>query len=639
MRNFALGITILLANAFVTVLAAAEFYVAPGGDDAAAGTLERPFDTLTRARDACRKLPAGEAKRIRVRGGKYFNVALRLEREDSGLVLEAAPGERPILYGGQPITGWRKDGDNFYAAPLPALPVLPGPAEGSAKSRAWEVRLLQVDGQFARRARFPAQGTLAHLTSFDVPWMSTTGGGWKRKPTVEELTTLQYRPEDLSGGLEVTNAEITVFHMWDESCVGVAAQDAPNHILTLAPPLGHPPGAFGVKKFVLWNIREGMTAPGQWYHDRARNRLVYWPLPGQDMSRAEVIAPTTTTILRLAGQPGARVKNVVVRGLSFAVTTVPLKAGGFAAEHYDGAISLDETENCAFAGLTIARGAGHGINARGNVTGTRVLDCDISECGAGGVYVGGAGAVISNNLVHAVGLAYPSAVGIYRGGRNCLVTHNELHDCPYSAMSYGGHSNVIADNLIYDCMKVLHDGAAIYVFGSKGSILRGNVARDINSAGASAYYLDEQCRDCVVEGNFAQRVGWPSHNHMATNNVIRNNLFLVTGDARLTFPRCTGYKVERNVVYATGAIRIENPDAVTNWSGNLLFSVAGKIERVRLKDYARAGAQEGAPGDTLVADPQFENLEQGDYRYRAGSPARALGIPPIDVSRAGRARP
>lgn len=629
-------LTAALAVLTATAFAAPDFYVAPDGHDTSPGTREQPFATLAKARDAARQqAPPG---RIIVRGGSYFNVALVLEPEDSGLTIEAAPGEKPILYGGQPLKGWQKEGERFYAARLPEFPSFPEEPRGASPARSWDIRLLQVDGRMQPRARFLETGTLPHLTSFDVPWMSSTGGGWKRKPTHEELTTLKFRPGDLPPSLDVANAEVTIVHMWDESCVGVTALDRENQILTLSPEAGHPPGAFGVKKFIVWNTREGLTTPGQWYHDRPRGRLVYWPLPGQDMNRAEVIVPTVTTILRLRGRPEAKIKNVSVRGLAFSVTTVPLVAGGFAAARFDGAISLAHTENCTLSGLTVSRVAGHAINATQGAADTRVENCEVTDCGAGGIYVGGLGAVIRNNHVHGIGLAYPSAIGIFRGGRNCVVSHNEVHDCSYSAINYGGTDNVIEDNLLYDCMKVLHDGAAIYMFAATNCILRRNFARNITDTGgygASAYYLDERSTGCVVENNLSLRVGWPTHNHMATNNVIRNNVFIVDGDAKLTFPRSTDYTLERNVLYATGKIRIEGINAVTNWSRNLFFSGANKVEGVPLKNYSAAAISEGAPGDTVLADPQLVDWKNGDYRFKPDSPAHKLGIQAIDVSRAG----
>lgn len=618
---------------------ATEFFVAPDGSDSSAGTREHPFGTLNRARDAARALSPGQQRWIIVRGGEYFNVSLTLGPEDSGLTIVSAPGEKPVLYGGVPINGWEKDGDSFYAARLPGFPLRQTESRSVDGAGEWQVRLLQVNGRFSPRARFPKDGALEHSGSFGVPWMSSTGGGWKRPPTIEELTTLKYKPGQLSPELEVRNAEVTVFHMWDESCVGVSANDPERGFLKLAPPCGHPPGAFGVKKYAVWNTREGMAFPGQWYHDRVQNRLVYWPLADEDMNRAEVIAPTVATILRIQGRSEKKAREITVRGLAFSVTTVPLVAGGFAAARFDGAISLEHVEDCSLIDLAIARVAGQGINTKNGCAGVRVENCEVTECGAGGIYVGGRNALIRNNHVHRVGISYPSAIGIYRGGRNNVVAHNEVHDCPYSAINYGGENNRIESNLLYDCMKVLHDGGAIYIFAGRGCVLRGNVARDFvdtGGYGASAYYLDERSTGCVVENNLALRVSWPSHNHMATNNIIRNNVFIVRGDAKLTFPRSSEFTFEKNVLWAAGKIRFEGVNAVDNWSKNLFFSGSGRIEQVRLDNYARVDTAEGAPGDTVAADPMFTDWERGEYSFLPGSPAHRLGIAPIDVSAAGR---
>jgi hypothetical protein len=614
-------------------------YVAPAGNDSWPGTRTQPFATLGKAVAAARTLPADVPRVVRLRGGNYWNVSLVLGPDDSGLTLEAEPGEEVVLYGGQRLTGWERDGDRWLAAPLPAWTASDAEVGAELALRQWEVRLLLVNGETRPRARFPETGVLTHETRFEVPWMSSTGGGWQRKPTPAELTTLRYRPGDVPASLDLRNAEVTVFHMWDESCVGVAAHDAAAGVLTLAPELGHPPGAFGVRKLVIWNTREGLARPGQWYHDRARNRIVYWPLPGERLESAAVVVPTRTTIFRLAGTADRPVRNITLRGLRLAATTAPLLAGGFAAARFDGAISLDRAEDCTLDRLTIRGVAGHGINTRRQCVRTQVLNSEIADCGAGGVYVGGVSAVISNNHVHAVGRAYPSAIGIYRGGRDGRVIHNEVHDCSYSAINYGGTGNRIEYNLLYDCMKVLHDGAAIYMFAATNCVLRGNVTRDVPDTGgygSSAYYLDERSTGCVVERNLSLRVARPMHHHMATNNVVRDNVFIVEGDARLTFPRSAEFTLERNILYATGRIRIENVKAVTRWSNNILYSGTGQFEGVVLRDYSAAGAEAQPPGDTLRADPLFRDWLRGDYRFRDDSPAPKLGLRPIDVSQAGR---
>lgn len=605
--------------------APAAVFVAPDGSDANAGTREKPFATLEKARDAARGL--AEDKRIVLRGGHYFDVSVQLGPEDSNLTIEAAPGEKPLLYGGVSLQGWEKDGDQFVSAPLPP---------GREKA---EVRMLEVGGKMAQRARYPAEGTLTHESVFDVRWMSTTGGGWQRKPTDEELTTLRYKAGDLGEWLNLHNAEITIYHMWDESCVGLAAHDGATRTLKFSSASGHPAGAFGVRKYVLWNIREGLTAPGQWFHDRARNRIVYWPLPGQDLSKTLVVAATRETIVGLRGTDKAPLQNVTLRDLGFAVTTVPLRAAGFASAAFDGAVSIENAVSCTLDNLNVARVAGHAINTRRGANRITVRNCEIADCGAGGLYVGGNEALIENNHIHDVGLSYPSAIGIYRGGQNSVVRHNEVHGCSYSAINYGGENNIVENNLVYDCMKVLHDGAAIYMFAAKNCLVRGNFVRDITDFGgygASAYYLDERSEGCIVENNLSLRVKWPFHNHMALRNTIRNNVAIVDGDAKLTFPRSSEFALEGNVIYASGAIRIQGDNAVTTWKNNLFFSKIGKIERVSLKDYAQGAVVPGAPEGSSTADPLFVNLEKGDFRYRDGSPATALGLKPVDVRSAGR---
>lgn len=598
---------------------------ATGGD----GSFAKPWPTLQEAVNAARQTPGPH--RIVVHSGHYFNVAATLIPADSGLVIEGDQPTPPVFYGGVPLTNWQADG-KFQVAPLPPSPT----------GKPWEIRLLLVNGEARPRSRFPATGTLPHETSFGVSWMSTTGGGWARPPAEEELTTLQYRAGDLGDWLAITNAEITVYHMWDESCVGIAAHDPTTRTLKLTPKCGHPPGAFGVKKYVLWNLQEGMTEPGQWFYDRAQNRIVYWPKPGEEMARLHVVAPTQTSILTLRGEPGRPITNVTIRGIHFAATTVPLVAGGFAAAAFEGAISLRDAHDCTFDRVVVRGVAGHGAKGSGTLRRTRIENSEITDCGAGGIYVGGEGAVIRNNHVWKVGRSYPSAIGIYQGGRDCLVSHNEVHDCSYSAINYGGVSNVVENNLIYDCMKVLHDGAAIYMFAARDCILRGNLARDITDTGgygASAYYLDERSTGCVVENNVSLRVNWPVHNHMATNNIIRNNIFVVPGDAKLTFVRSTDFTFERNVLYAAGKIRVEGVNGVANWVNNLFFSESGVYESVILSQYSPKTTNTNPPPNTVTENPRLQDPARGEYRLRPDSPAHRLGIQPLDVAKAGRWTP
>ena len=451
---------------------------------------------------------------------------------------------------------------------------------------------------------------------------------------------MSYRPEDLPSGLDVRSAEVTVYHMWDESVVGIARNDTQNHMLTFSNPAGHPPGAFGVKKYVVWNVREGLTQPGQWYLDRTAGRVVYWPLAGEDMTEVTAIAPTVESILRIGGQEGRPVRDVTIRGLTLAVANTPLIAGGFGAGKFPGAVELTHAENCRLLELEIKNVGGQGIRAW-NLKACLIENCHIHQTGACGIKFGGE-CIVRNNHVHHVGRIYPSGIAVWGGGRDgqtCRIEHNTIHDTPYTAIACGGDDHQIEHNRIFRAMQVLHDGAGIYITFCKRIVVRGNYIHDIidtGGYGASAYYLDEQAEDCLVEDNVSVRVARPSHNHMARKNTLRNNIFVCEGDAQLTFARSEDYRLEKNMIVAGGSIRISNPDAVSEAVDNIAFSKTGQFEGVKLDAYRPTGTQplESSAG-WLLADPQLVEYEDGKVRFAPDSPAARLGIRAIDVSGAG----
>ena len=260
--------------------------------------------------------------------------------------------------------------------------------------------MLLVNGRFAPRARFPAQGKLEHRSEFNVRWLGTWGGGWERKPTDDELTTLRVDASILGKHFEPANAELTLFHEWDESVVGVRSCDTDAGVIRFSNAAGHAPGAWGNRSFVVWNTRDGITEPGQWMFDRLRNRILYWPLPGEDAARLSVVIPTTEAILRLEGGVTRPIRDITIRGLAFSVTDTPLKTGGFGAYAFEGAITGEHLQDCLFSDLGIRQVGGNGIKLT-HARGCRLEACDIGNMGATGVLCQeGADLEIANNRIH-----------------------------------------------------------------------------------------------------------------------------------------------------------------------------------------------------------------------------------------------
>ena len=84
---------------------------------------------------------------------------------------------------------------------------------------------------------------------------------------------------------------------------------------------------------VFENFLGALDAPGEWFLDR-NGDLFYIPLPGEDLTKAEVVAPVLGTLVRMAGDPqgGRYVEHVTFDGLSFEHAQYPLPPQG----HGDG---------------------------------------------------------------------------------------------------------------------------------------------------------------------------------------------------------------------------------------------------------------------------------------------------------------
>jgi len=562
------SLVVMAALGSFSVLAA-DFYVAPGGDDSRTGAEDQPLATLAAARDAARKAGAGPHRIVLQPGDYYLEEPLLLDARDNRLMIEASVTNSVVLYGGRPVTGWMRDGEKFWCADLPGV-----------KEGKWDFRALVVNGRMPPRARLPETGTFKHKSVFKVRWLSSVGGGWERKPTADESTTLLYDPKDMPADLEVRNAELRVYHMWDESLVGVVSNDLTRHALKFSTPAKSPPGAFGVQKYVMFNTREGMTTPGQWYLDRAAGRLVYWPQPGEEMTKVKVVAPVLECVIRIVGSAKAPAERITLRGFSVQATTTPLEPAGFGAGAYEGALSIVHARQCVVENLELCNVGGQGIKGW-NMEECRIQSCRIHHVGACGIRVGGNRSKVASNYIHHLGLYHPSAVAVSVHHKltesdptGFHLYRNEIHDSPYSGVTIGGGGHLVEENLISRVMLELQDGGAIYGSVQK-CILRGNLVRDVvkmgEGYGVSAYYLDEGSQDCLVERNVSVGVERPVHNHIASDLIIRDNVFIAEDNMSLSFPRSRRCAFTDNTVFAPGKITVSPPTAITQWTNNLVI--------------------------------------------------------------------
>jgi len=609
-----------------------DIFLEINGDDAGDGSRQHPVATLSRAIELSRQ---DRGNCIVAGDGVYFNTNATLTAADSGLKIIAVKGAKPAFYGGVQVTGWRIEGE-FWVADVP------GVMKGIV-----DFRSLVINERFAPRARYPETGEIRHASEFPVTWMSSTKGGWERKPTEEELTTLKVIDGSLPETMSIKNAELTLYHSWDESLVGIKKWDKKKGIITFSTPSGHPAGAFGnwmekAHTFVVWNIREGMTKPGQWYLDRDNGQIVYWPLPGEKIDKITAYAPMQTTVLQINGTENEPVKDIQLKGLTFGVTTTPLLAGGFGAGNFEGAIEGKFAHGLKLVDVEIRWTGGQGIRIA-NSNGIRCNNCIIHDVGAGGIVINnGNNGVIKKTLIHHNGLIYPSALALRVGGNKWHVHHNTLHHTPYSAICAGGTKLIFESNRFYNVMEELSDGAAIYIFAGKSCVMRGNYAYNLPDKIGHAYYLDEQSADSIVEGNVATGGSWPIHNHMAWNCVIKNNVCINdTGNMRITFPNCDGFTLTRNVFACSGELIFEpSYTVVSKLINNACYSKSGQY-RFAFHDRLPSLERNDVPTPllpvnqgSLMVDVGCE-CDNGKITYKNTYLAKTLGLRELDVSKAG----
>ncbi|MFC2090610.1 right-handed parallel beta-helix repeat-containing protein [Bacteroidota bacterium] len=541
------------------------FYVTPEGSDNNPGTRELPFKSVEEARDACRNSGTDAGKIILLPGDYFLSETIELDVNDKGLVMEAEQEGSVTLYGGEKITDWKQGEDGLWYAELSEI------REGT-----WDFRALIVNGAMAERARYPESGTFIHRQVWDVKVLPAVSGYWERQPRPEEKLVMAYNPDDIPETLDIRNAELRVYHMWDESMVGIATNDRDKHEFTFSQPATYPPGAFGVKKYVIFNTREGMTCPGQWYLDRTAGRVVYWPRTEENMKKANVIAPRLETVIQITGKRNEEAKNITLRNFSIQATNIPLKSAGWGGGFLEGAVRLRYTENCSHENLEIHNTAGIGIQAN-ETKHCKITGCDVHHTGACGLKFGGAEALISENQIHDVGVFFPSSAAIYVTAENTHIYRNQLYNAPYSGMILFGSNNLIEENTVSRVMQELHDGAAIYSSGTsvKNTILRGNLVQDIvevgQGYGVSAYYFDEGAENCLVENNVSVGVSRPTHNHIVSGITYRDNTFICDGNMTLSFQRSADCIFEGNTLIAPGKINIVQPNGIKTWKNNVVF--------------------------------------------------------------------
>lgn len=668
----------------------ADLYVAPNGNDQWSGTLpepnaqqsDGPFASLERARDAVRRLRAKQTWQrplvVMLRGGTYPRVKpLVLRPEDSGteaspVVYAARPGEKPVLSGGRVVRGWQRDGD-LWKMELPEV-----------KAGSWHFRQLFVDGKRRPRTRFPKEGvfTVAGLPAKDSgSWM----GNLPDDKSEWDKRAIRFKPGDLrKDWANLDDVEVVVLQYWMEARLRIKHLDDQNHVAVFTGGSWRPlTWSWG---YYVENVFEGLDVPGSWYLDRKKGMLFYHPLPGEDMAKAEVVAPVAEQLVRLEGDAaaGRPVQHVTLRGLHFAHTVWPLPPEGYMCIQAEitppAAIHADGANRCRIEQCEMTHLGAWGVELRRGCRDNAIVRNTMQDLGAGAVKIGEpenatrdvdetCRTVVSDNRFLDCGQVYLGSTAVWIGqSSGNTVSHNEIAGPLMWAVSVGwtwsyfplqrARDNVIEFNHTHHVgTGILGSHCAIYALGtSPGTVIRNNHIHHVYQAKAwrgagEGIILDNGCCGILVENNVVHDAdaGGFGTNFNCFGNLVVNNIFAygteyqltVYGDAPTGPPQPKGEVFARNIVlWKDGPLIKEKdwPGFATLWDYNLYFREAAEPVEFMKYSFDQWKAK-GLDQHSVIADPRFVDPANRNFALQPDSPALGLGFKPIDLSRVGPRAP
>ena len=479
----------------------ANFYVAPDGHDDDPGTVDKPFRSLSRARDAVRQLKRNPRAPgpiiVMLRGGTYRpSLSVVFSDRDSGskespIVYMAYPGEHPVLSGGRRVTGWKVHQNQIMAAVLP-----------TEENQYYRFRAVFLNGRRQTRARHPNYDS-------QHPW---TGGWAFIESTVpaeaKAPVTFKWEPEVFSRTWSKPElGEIFVIPglAWTSHFIPIRDADHGQRTLTVTRRLtqGWEKLTTG-NRFRVENLLEELDQPGEWCFDSESTTLYFWP-PERSLRGAEVTVPVLDRLIELRSTAGQPVRHLHFHGLTFTQTLTifpnPIpkhpdyvdcnrpNSGGYS-------FYMENTQHCTVENCRFDQVGGDAIRLHGHSAHNRIVRNEIIGAGAQGICLAdlefwpydfppiwhgneqrfrsmssrlpwAIANVISDNHIHHIGLTDNFGGAIHFHGMNCqdnVIAHNLIHDTPHHAIyfSMGFGRNVIEYNDIHTVCLAMADAGGVY---------------------------------------------------------------------------------------------------------------------------------------------------------------------------------
>lgn len=553
------GIFLILLLQTTKVTAQTNYYIDPiNGNDSNIGSIEKPFKTLTKARDFIKTVNATMTSNINVylHGGDYqLSESLIFGANDSGkngfnVIYKAYNDEKPVITGGKQITGWTQvSGKNYWVADVP-----------TSAGFASYFRNIWVNGKRAVQAR---SGFITfHAMNYDDPNTPQVRDGFIVKSAdLKDYTNL---------------SDMRIF----QCGVFKHVEIPPLSIL----PITSTEKAIALKQssFLDWtntytyespytlriiNAFEELDEGGEFYLNKAPRKIYYYPRTGENLNTVKIIAPSIDGLLKLQGSATTTVSNIQFEGLRFEygnLSRLEIKEFGRSqADLYadytaiEGQVFLQYTDNIVFKKCRFEHLGSTGIYLPDNNNNTLIEGNVFNDLTATAVLIGkdmtpsvsaNNNTTITNNVIRSIGADFYQASGIYANtSKNLTITYNDVADVAYFGINqrYQNVSTNFVGNTQIKYNRVTNyataskygfgigdEVAAFYFFGVQNSTMSNNYAQyagNKNIAGIfrqDQYGLNNSWTNNVADCKTCDRsLSWFHHQPGQTGGVVFNNNF------------------------------------------------------------------------------------------------------------------
>ncbi len=480
-----------------------DYFVSNSGNDNNKGTSEsNPFRTIQKINSL--QLKPGD--RILFQRNNTFKGALRISVsgtiKNPIIISTYGKGKQPVFSGALPLNGVSKRSKDLYVS-VSEKPV----------------KQLYINNQYQHPCRYPDPGYLFIDKDSEL----------KTELFDEALSTFDKSIEGATIRIQTVN--------WQWEIRNIAELTGNRVILDSA--LWHKCRKnFG---YYLENKPQFCNQPGEWYYDEKNKNLLVNLQDNDKLPMIEGVVFNNGILVEKG------VSNIIIRDIQIK------------KYHNAGIKVAEKSENITIKNCTISETEVFGIEFETDCRNCLAVDNRILDIRGRGISMTEPEyCKVNRNSIRRIGLVpghgfdgVNSGIGIalmnieFRDSsytnlaHNNVIAYNRIDSTGYCGIRMDGHDNIAEYNVMKDALLTMNDGAGFYCWGKNydytfNNIIRNNIVERVHGSTASAagnhnmtfaYYVDNRCRNLVLNNNVALGVkGGINLNDGSNHITVKNNI-------------------------------------------------------------------------------------------------------------------